>query len=658
MADDLVSFTAGRVINFELTQSEGEVARLVVDTEPAAGWASGMHTLHADGLTAKGILVAVPSGLQGRRVKLEFECRSANFEEQLKAYADTLRVAPYYDELFFGGKKKPLDGEDDDRDPAEVLEARSAVFWVDPATHAIQLSDVIAEPAGFDFYDVGPYYDQASFQFMPVDTVVNSASMDLSVEWDQQASGQVNIASRFPNEYTFTPPGTEGVSEMGGSSGWSVDDFLWGSASGETFTTYYTGEVEDREYVITDASGGTVSAQTLHVPIKAPLRTYSLVCYEAWARYDYSQARREIVRLKAVSNVWPAFGESVRHDRLSNISLSSVTDDPVTPLWKPNTEYEAGDVVQIGGKVYKALVSHTSGEQFVEDSEDTTAVRYELVGHGRLSFYRTIMTGDPSQTLWKESPGLSQAPLKDARSYSFFDTTRGEQAVAHAALRLRAYLRKRMRAFTITFRGTWEMLADITLDDSVRINHWSLPGGAAIGKVVSYRKVWKGEDPNRTRYVEVTLGVSAGAPYMGSPPVEVTGAYTLAFAGGYANGDGSRAVAAGEGSVVIDPTEIEKPVDVYRLDDPDYVVTSFHVHNEFPWQTATASRADALLIDAIRQKASPLPPNAAEAVSEIPLEYHYTMRDLRSGGVLERVIGTREYPVFAQAGLDLSGGGF
>jgi hypothetical protein len=58
---DLVSFTAGRVINFELSQSEGEVARLVVDTEPAAGWAAGMHTLHADGLTALGILVAVPS---------------------------------------------------------------------------------------------------------------------------------------------------------------------------------------------------------------------------------------------------------------------------------------------------------------------------------------------------------------------------------------------------------------------------------------------------------------------------------------------------------------------------------------------------------------------------------------------------------------------
>lgn len=637
-----------RVINFELSQSEGEAAVLsaTVGNQGLAALAgiSGMHTLSGvPGVGFRGMVHSFPSDLADLRVTVEFVAQPSNWTEKLKDYADGLRSLPYYDPLFYGGEKPwgQLDENgdviEDDRDPAEVLDARSAHFLLDPETHSISLSDVAEGGAGTILVD--KVYDAGSLKPMLTGSVVNEVTAELIVEWNQSATGKVDIGGRLTpfatGLTTLTDPSSISDSgDIGNDSGWSVEAAEWRVQEGVTAEKYRTGEFTDVEYVKRDINGLVIDQKTEREAVVAPLKSYTCWAGRTWASFDYSQARRETVTLRMRSDAQQVLGER-KKESLGSFSLADVTYDHSTQEWRPDTPYQAGDRVQIGGKGYEALRDIEGAAEF----SVLTQARYLRViiknfTTGTKSSSTTVI-GPPPEPQWKEIP--LQAALPDARSASFIDTARGQQALAHLALRMRAYLRKNMRAYSLTFRGPWETLCGVTLDHNVRVMHWSLPGGSVTGKVTSYRKVWRGEDPGRTAYVEVTLGLCAGSGALPDLP-EPDSAYSEAFEAGYAAGSGPRTVSAGSASVTVTGPEPIQVVDPYRLRDPYYAVrqVTWEDTDSDGWQRAVARAADRELAKAMERGDQELPPTAAEAVSGIATSYSVRMRKLHSGGVLVR----------------------
>lgn len=645
-----------RVINFVLSQNEGEAAILSVEAgNPGIGGLAGrtgQHALSGAGVGFQGYLHAAPGNVAGARLTAEFIGQPDNLDERLRTFANTLRVRPYYDALFFGGERNwggvDEDGEEivDDRDPADVLEARSAVFHIDPASHTISLSDYLDGEAGD--IDVGTHFDAASLSTAIVGTPVAEITADLTCEWNQTASGMVNIAPRILPGWRPTLTPIASISErggIGGDSGWTIGSGTFRQLLMQTARYYYTGSVE----TVTRKKFNPVTEELEDMEFErhqvAPLKRFDIALTHLDASYSYSQARREVVSFRMGCDAQAALGQR-KKEKFGSFSLSSVTEDTATPKWREGQPYESGDIVQAGGKRYRAVKNIAPASEFSPMTEDTLQTHYRIVSIQH-SAARAWTTGNAPEIQWREMPSL--AALPDARAASFFDTPRGREAALHLALRMRAYLRRHMRVYHVTFRGTWEDLAGVTLRHTVSLSHPALPGGSSTGKVVAYRKVWRGEDPNRTRYVEVTIGCCAGN---GSPPPEPLAfpGYSSAFADGYAQHGGlSKGISSASSGVNVTlsgPVPIQ-PIDPYRLGDPGYAVIGVSWQNDLARQLAIAGAADYAMRNAIENKAEELPRSAAQAVSDSPTSYEIRMRSLRSGGVITRNLKALTSPALA-----------
>jgi hypothetical protein len=82
-----------------------------------------------------GRLVGVPQDMQNEVVRLQFIGRPLDYEAQKEALAETLRVAPYWDQIWLS--------EDARLDPDTVLESRAALWHIDRITHDVTVSDIL-----------------------------------------------------------------------------------------------------------------------------------------------------------------------------------------------------------------------------------------------------------------------------------------------------------------------------------------------------------------------------------------------------------------------------------------------------------------------------------------------------------------------------------
>lgn len=70
---------------------------------------------------------------------------------------------------------------------------------------------------------------------------------------------------------------------------------------------------------------------------------------------------------------------------------------------------------------------------------------------------------------------------------SFFDSEKGVSALKQALEIAKSHLAYSARALEITFQIPFTDALDLTLDDSIEVNHPSIPSNTAVGKIVSYR---------------------------------------------------------------------------------------------------------------------------------------------------------------------------
>lgn len=129
-----------KVFELVISQREGEVAlaKLKVLAEVSlSGFIRGViiYKDHGGGeyVLFKGKQIGFPRQIKKGLAEIELSAEPDDADSQLKRLAGTLKIAPYYDELFI---KKG------DNNPVNVLEARSDLFHWDRATGILSLSNL------------------------------------------------------------------------------------------------------------------------------------------------------------------------------------------------------------------------------------------------------------------------------------------------------------------------------------------------------------------------------------------------------------------------------------------------------------------------------------------------------------------------------------
>jgi len=474
-----------------LSQAEGEFARAEVVLRNAR---DGLGLLRpgqkrrafistsvngsAPVLLFDGRLVGAPRELADVELVAELIARPLDWEQRQEAYLDTLKVLPWYDPAFV-----PLERQDE---PAEVLEGYGAYLHWHRATHALTVSPVLSGSATLDLGS-----ECASVFAEVSDPPVRRVELSASVEWEQQAKGEMDLTAEVVAAFPYKTPATLTPAEF--ETSWPSQGQQVGDNTGYTVTKSTLEPISDKSRLPFSSFKFTVrksEIETIDPAIDDDVeeREYDQELPVSW--YDcalsvkavYRQARREVVRCVLSADTQAVFldeGPDADQPEPMPLAIETVTRDNTTPDWREATQYAAGDYVLAQGERWQTQTAHRSGYAFSEDRD---------------------------RGLWTQAES-KVAPLGTRRRASYFLTERGRQSVEHLLLRGAARLASASRCVLVRAEAPLELCLFLTCDHLARVASPSLPGGEVTGKVVSYSLVLSGDG---TRLAQLTLACSVG----------------------------------------------------------------------------------------------------------------------------------------------------
>lgn len=373
-----------------------------------------------------GTVTAIPRALRGQTVELELIAQRDDWEELRDTLIDSLAVAPFFDPLFVSA--------DQVRDPAEVLNGRAAMLHWDRLTGEPSISyiDRTSRPirevdSGMLYGSVGIELEGTPIRRTTVEVTAawqQDASVVSEVDWEHGATKNLKVVAHEACQNAWPKPQIE----IGG--GWSVEQsaLKFGQPKFEGL-----GEVKS----------GSNEIWSGDVPV------YTAMSDKVVLRNKRAQARTETVRVICTTRFAPGIKSTTTDKEAITLRRVYGTGDEFEP-WQPTVSYDVGDVVFYSGKLYECSTAHTASYAF-------NAARW---------------------TVLESSAGKIGA--------SFFETTRGQAAIRHAAKRGFSRLRYAARCVRVSFQVPLVDWHDISLDDVLHVYDARLPGGSACGKVVEY----------------------------------------------------------------------------------------------------------------------------------------------------------------------------
>lgn len=136
------------ILELTIDHREGEVAlATIVVSNPNLPSLDRRHVYISDGdtLLFSGRLVGLPVKIRNDLVSLELSAEPLDADVQLQHLANELKQSPFWDEAFVDPTER--------NNPAEWLEARSALFAWDRSTGKVCLSDLFQGRKILDFSD-------------------------------------------------------------------------------------------------------------------------------------------------------------------------------------------------------------------------------------------------------------------------------------------------------------------------------------------------------------------------------------------------------------------------------------------------------------------------------------------------------------------------
>jgi hypothetical protein len=531
-----------------------------------------------------------------------------------------------------------LDDTDKD-DPATYLLGRSAVYYIDPVTHEVSLSDMITGDRIINMSAAHFHDDQGypEVELVEGQGPVGRARVTLRAGWTQQAKGRCDIAARLGDVWTYSPDFiTDADTDMPNGvdldlgAGWSLGPsrVYHTSFDGPTF---FSGRVFEQDYVDQGTYAPDTSPQTYSMIHKEQINLIGHVVrfQHVFLEYEYTQEREELVHVVVDLPVQGVAGAETEIDE-GEVSTIDLHEEPGAEVYDTGDWYQ-GDHVVYGGKRYECLEDHVS-TSFWQKPDD---FQWHYLG--------PTPEGYSHHPYWKQVP--SQAVLRNG-DYAFADKDAGQEVIGHLVARLRKKLLERARSLHITLTYPWHLARDITLRDSVMVTvPWVADNSTrlVVGKVIRLQKHW-GEDG---QWIVVKIAVSLAQGVDGEPVGGLLQGYTADdyFADDYTEALPADAFSvAGDTTFIVDADKVKRPIDTGFLPSPTYSVRRVVKENQQPEQHAVAVAA------ASRRK------DCRRAVQEKPTRLKVSMIPLVSENLLSRRIFVAGQVVKATRGIDLING--
>ena len=576
------------------------------------------------------------------------------------------------------------------------LEARSATLDIDPATHAISLNDIITGDATIA---LGPSYDWNSFSMTALQPPYARARLTVTADFEQSARGITNIAGIVGPITTLNPsfmehaarsvPG-EGLLNLNLGEGWKLDRNTWNCVLTEAGPIYTGRQFKTAATDFTNfVPGGGYATLNGVVDEIATFNCWIYQPYEVWMTFEYRQPRRETLTVLVSMPVQDVVGTVAEKD-LGSVALVDLQTPfyanpnlpPAPDQWGnylfpyqpyiqvPQWSFTAGnllgDIVDYNGVFLVCTVPRTSGYLFKNAPsaawQTVSPGYYALQGQQAVGWAEVVPTtkagAAPSATTaftvtptpigsnafakatYAVSPLIRAMP--DTRQAEFFTTDRGRQAIEHAILRCRAFLRKSLQAREV--KATWRWEDAIQVGMRHRVATVALIGGVQqplTGKVKLIERRWSWEG----RTVDLTLGVEVGTGAGVLPPASSAG---TVYSEGYFGDAYTTQNTAGffgylDFQYALGTTPADVPVDAYRLSDPLYSVFN---------QPMVANSADVQLGYAQEYGWQAIDPR--DAITDHPTTLSVTMRPINSTGTIERGVDVAATIGVSPRGIDLS----
>jgi hypothetical protein len=506
------------IVSVEIAQEEGGLATLRVSLKnPNVGllatgrnlwawlswdsaWPSGTPDIQP---LFNGRLIGVPRLQAGELVDLEFLARPDDMNAQKTALADSLKVLPYYDPVWYASSTATSSATND-----TVLEAYSALWHIDRTTLALSTSDVLVGEDGIiDIGEDASLYDAFSLSYGQPPVIATSVTG--TVTWQQQAAGRVDVTSEivaaFHNAGSYWQYGfaNKPYSEGGGALIQVMGDGLasdWpraGTSIGSGWSLS-TG---------TDAGGmplNYIYLATWYTPVNyvVTFEGHTYPTFHLGATLDETNLA---VYLSPVSSFTVDFPLNVYKIKMT---LDYKADRKRT---------ETVTAVMLAG--LQATLSDPA-----EQDREALSYSSEYVG---------------------QAVDLDHSvPIGNVAYRSYFQTARGAQSFEYLLLAARAKMRARARAVDIAFAVPWAQALGITLRNSVRLTDRRLPGGIATGKVKSYKLTCSSDGVMRGDFtIGCPIGTGDGTAPQAGVPVYVDPGYVV---DGYEMVEGQQIVAGND----------------------------------------------------------------------------------------------------------------
>lgn len=471
------------VFRLQIEHSEGDFASAEVDIRnPRVGlltssrkqwaWISYRDESNAVQPLFFGRLVAVPKNMEGDVVRLTFVARPADYEERRQLLADSLKVAPWWDPLWFS--------EEDAEHPDSVLESRGALWHIDRVTHQVTTSDIISGEAGTVAFGGGDVFAgsvSVSYSTSPARLVV----VDAQAQWEQVGVGDIDITRLLLNEFEkFDPPEVYAV-DGGPRPKKGTVNLIGGETMVEEWPEF--GQQIGGGWTVGESFATTIGDPPLP-PILTDIDAFGAI--ESWDRNPAGPA------LRILFDRAPGFVITIDNPTPTGVGWGytpwGVVHKDISILWIP--------IWQIAVKMklhYEAARQRTESLHFTIGADVqpllTDPNEEEII---RLSF----------------GPADVDDAIGDVRRHMFFATDRGHTAIENLIMRARAHLLARARAVDVSFGVSFEAAAALSCRHSATVTDPRIPGGEATGKVKGYALFMDGD--TGSRYGVVTIGCTIG----------------------------------------------------------------------------------------------------------------------------------------------------
>jgi len=202
-----------KVFNLQIDQSEGNFASAEIEVKNIGSgllnpsrkkrifisFESGSGVV----LLFSGRVIGFPTDLGTKTVRISYIAQPEDWETVQASFLDTLKVAPFYNELFIP--------EDRRGDAADILEARSSLLYWDRVTNALSLSDIIE---GTSTVDLGTRVLFDTIRWEIGDPPVKTVNINIEVQWEQFGIGIVDAGLAITAEFTNSAIGSAQINSL------------------------------------------------------------------------------------------------------------------------------------------------------------------------------------------------------------------------------------------------------------------------------------------------------------------------------------------------------------------------------------------------------------------------------------------------------------